>query len=89
MFDSLIMPKLVGKSDNHLCAKRLHFSKTTRNNRCYKIRPNPEQTYFRLIVEMAIVTKSQEEFTLYAAESQYKIVVRVNISFFSLSYTFN
>ncbi len=41
--------------------------------------PKPEQTFFKLIVEMVLVAKNNDEFIFYAAESKIKIIVRVTL----------
>jgi myelin regulatory factor len=65
---------------NKLTVKRLHFAHTTNNNNRKKNKPNPEQRYFLLIVDMQVLSKSTGQlFTLYAVQSE-KIIVRVSFT---------
>ena len=65
---------------NKLTVKRLHFAYTTQNNNRKKNKPNPEQRYFLLIVEMQIISKNTgQTFTLYAVQSD-RLIVRVRHS---------
>lgn len=66
--------------ENIISLKRLHFSTTTKNNKCLMNKLNPLQRFFRLIVEFQVVTKIGQLFTLYSVESD-RIIVRVSTKF--------
>jgi myelin regulatory factor len=63
---------------NKLTLRRLHFSQTTNNNNRKKNKPNPDQRYFLLVVEMQIVDTYGQAHTLYSAVSEKLIVRAVN-----------
>ena len=63
---------------NKLTVKRLHFAYTTQNNNRKKNKPNPDQRYFLLIVEMQVISKNTgQAFTLYSVASD-RLIVRVS-----------
>lgn len=56
---------------------RLHFAHTTNNNNRKKNKPNPDQRYFLLIVEIKIITKSGKTYSMCASTSE-RVIVRVS-----------
>jgi hypothetical protein len=61
---------------NKLTQMRLHFAHTTANNNKKKNKPNPDQRYFLLIVELRIITENERHYTMFSAASE-KVIVRV------------
>ena len=55
---------------------RLHFANTTGNNNRKRNRPNPDQRYFLLVVEIQIITKNKNIFTMCSSVSE-RVIVRV------------
>lgn len=72
---------LYSNQQNKLTVKRLHFAYTTQNNNRKKNKPNPEQRYFLLVVEMQIMPKNafsmSQPSILYSVASE-RLIVRVS-----------
>jgi len=56
---------------------RLHFCETTANNMRKKGKPNPEQRYFKLLVELHATTADDKLVTIFCLESD-RIIVRAS-----------
>eukprot|EP00038_Savillea_parva_P005832 m.160206 g.160206 ORF g.160206 m.160206 type:complete len:743 (-) comp11915_c0_seq1:224-2452(-) len=57
--------------------QRLHFCETTANNMRKKGKPNPEQRYFKLLVELHALVDGNDIVSIYCEESQ-QIIVRAS-----------
>lgn len=77
-YQPLKLNELAAFEANRLTVKRLHFAVTTENNRKVNNKPNPNQRYFKLVVELQVITMNGGSFILYAVESD-EIIVRVNV----------
>mmetsp|Transcript_23760 Transcript_23760/g.62103 ORF Transcript_23760/g.62103 Transcript_23760/m.62103 type:complete len:723 (-) Transcript_23760:134-2302(-) len=62
---------------NRTTFSRLHFCETTANNMRKKGKPNPEQRYFKLLVELHAVVEGGELASICCLESQ-RIIVRAS-----------
>jgi hypothetical protein len=62
---------------NKWTIKRLHFAYTTHNNNRKKNKPNPDQRYFLLVVEMSVLASNGNKFILFNSISE-PIIVRVS-----------
>lgn len=70
--------KFIPAKLNKITKMRLHFASTTNNNNRKRNKPNPDQRYFLLIVEIQIITSSGNVYPLCSAVSE-RVIVRVGI----------
>jgi hypothetical protein len=61
---------------NKMTKMRLHFANTTINNNRKQNKPNPDQRYFLLIVEIQMRTCDNRVYTMCACASE-RVIVRV------------
>lgn len=72
------VPITVMNSDvTRLTIGRLHFSETTANNQRKKGRPNPDQRYFQLVVNLSAMATDGKMYPLVSHQSE-KLIVRAS-----------
>lgn len=73
----LPQPITLDKGAYNVVFNRLHFAETTSNNMRKKGKPNPDQRYFKLLVELHAVIAGEELVSLHCCESE-RIIVRAS-----------
>ena len=77
-YEPLRIEKLESMKMSSLTAKRLHFGEVTKNNKMLGNNIlNPRQRFFKLIVEMQVISNEGQTSLLYSYESEI-VIVRVS-----------